>query len=209
MPQRRSSLRRRRPVREPRKRFLLFCEGEVTEPEYFRGWRRFLRNRLIEIEISPERGDPLRLVQRAVSAKAAAESQARQERDENLLYDEVWCVLDVDNHARLRSARELANQNGIYVTVSEPCFELWGLLHYQDQWAYIECSAVQGALERHLPYYDKRLEFDAIRPEYPRARGRAIALDERRARTGSDSNPSTDVWRLVDGLLASRGVVSR
>jgi len=82
VPQRRVSLRRRRPLREPRKRFLLFCEGEVTEPEYFGGWRRFLRNRLIQIEISPERGDPLRLVQRAVSTKVAAERQAKRERDE-------------------------------------------------------------------------------------------------------------------------------
>jgi hypothetical protein len=204
VPQRQNTLRRRRPEREPRKRFLLFCEGEVTEPDYFGGWRRFLRSRLIKIEISPERGDPLQLVQRAVSAKETAETQARRESDENLLYEEIWCVLDVDDHARLARARQVAQQHGIHLAVSEPCFELWGLLHYQDQWAYVECSAVGDALTRHLPHYDKRLDFDAIRPEYARARARAIALDERRTRNDGDSNPSTDVWRLVDSLCESR-----
>jgi hypothetical protein len=203
VPQRRSSLRRTRPQREPRKRFLLFCEGEVTEPLYFVGWRRFLRNRLIEIEISPEGGDPLRLVRRAVSMKEAAQRAAERERDQNLLYDEIWCVVDVDNHERLNDARRVAEQHQINLAVSEPCFELWGLLHFQDQWAYIECSAVQDALREHLPYYEKRLDFDAIRPAYGQARGRAIALDERRVRNDGGSNPSTNVWQLVDSLLAS------
>ena len=204
MPPRPSRLRRRRPTREPRKRYLLFCEGEVTEPEYFSGWRRFLRSRLISVEISPERGDPLRLVEGAVSAKRTAEREAKRERDENLRYDEVWCVLDVDDHARLGKARELADRHGISLAISEPCFELWGLLHYQDQWAYAECSTVCEALRRHLPYYDKRLDFDAIRPQYSQARERAIALDQQRDRTNGSSNPSTDVWRLVDSLLASK-----
>jgi hypothetical protein len=202
--QRRSGLRRRGPAREPRKRFLLFCEGEVTEPGYFGGWRRFLRSRLIQIEISRERGDPLRLVERAISAKKAADREAKRERDDNLRYDEVWCVLDVDDHARLNEARELAGRSEIHLAVSEPCFELWGLLHYQDQRAYIECSAVQNALKQYLLNYDKRLDFDATRVEYPKARGRAIALDEQRARTNGSSNPSTNVWWLVDSLLASR-----
>lgn len=28
-------LRRRRPVREPKRRFILYCEGRNTEPAYF------------------------------------------------------------------------------------------------------------------------------------------------------------------------------
>jgi hypothetical protein len=202
--QRRSNLRRSRPRREPRKRFLLFCEGEVTEPAYFIGWRRFLRNRLINIEISPEGGDPLRLVQQAISAKENAQRAARRERDQNLQYDEIWCVVDVDDHARLDEARRSAQQHQINLAVSEPCFELWGLLHFQDQTAFIECSAVQDALRTHLPNYEKRLDFDTIQPAYNEARRRAIALDERRNRIGSGTNPSTNMWQLVDNLLASR-----
>jgi len=190
---------------------LIFCEGEVTEPAYFIGWRRFLRNRLIEITISPEGGDPLRLVQGAISAKEIAQRAAKKERDQNLLYDEIWCVVDVDNHARLAEARRTAEQHQINLAVSEPCFELWGLLHFQNQTAFIECSAVQDALRRHLPYYEKRLDFDTIQPAYEQARGRAIALGEQHARTDGGSNPSTNVWQLVDSLLASRtrGPVAR
>jgi len=178
----------------------------VTEPEYFRDWRRYLRNALIEIDISSEQGDPLRLVEQAVRARENARREARRQRDDNLLYDEVWCVFDVDEHPRLDAARETARKHGILLAVSDPCFELWGLLHYQDQWSYIERSAVCDALRRYLPSYDKRLDCGTMRPAYPEARGRAIAIGERRARTeGASTNPSTDVWRLGDELIGSRG----
>jgi hypothetical protein len=113
VPQRRDKLLRRRPQRRPRRRFLLFCEGRVTEPEYFRDWKRFLRSPLIEIEISTQRGDPLRLVERAVVEKQAADAAARREGDDNQRFDEVWCVFDVDNHERLSDARRKAKENGI------------------------------------------------------------------------------------------------
>jgi RloB-like protein len=200
---RRIRITRRRPQRQPRKRFLVFCEGEVTERDYFNYWRRSLRSRLIQIEISPQRGDPLKLVEHAISAKRAAEREARSERDDNLLYDEVWCITDVDEHERLDEARQKAGPHGVRLAVSDPCFELWGLLHYQDQWAHITCSAVGDALKRHFPQYNKRLDCDGMRPIYPQARTRAVELDTRRARDNGGSNPSTNVWQLVDELIRS------
>jgi hypothetical protein len=208
VPSRQGRLHRRRPQREPRKRFLIFCEGRVTEPDYFSDWRRFLRNGLIQIEISPELGDPLRLVECAMSADNRARTQAKRERDANVLYDQIWCVVDVDQHPRLDDARQLADHHGIHLAVSEPCFELWALLHYQDQWAHIECSAVAETLRRHQPYYNKRLDCDALRPLYQQARARAIELDERRTRNNGGWNPSTGVWRLVDELVQSSGGLS-
>jgi hypothetical protein len=41
----------------------VLCEGSVTEPGYFAYIRSALRDSLIRIEVSRERGDPLRLVE--------------------------------------------------------------------------------------------------------------------------------------------------
>jgi hypothetical protein len=50
--------------------------------------------------------------------------------------DEVWCVFDVDEHPKLAEARDQANANGIQLAVSNPCFELWLLLHFQEHRAH-------------------------------------------------------------------------
>src|SRR3982750_4853087 len=106
--QRERPLRRRSPSLEPRPRVLVLCEGAVTEFEYFDGLRREERNKLVEVEIDFKGGAPKTLVERAANRKKESEEEARRARDENLKYDEVWCVFDVDEHPRLPDARQQA-----------------------------------------------------------------------------------------------------
>jgi RloB-like protein len=89
--------------KERRKRFLLFCEGEVTEPDYFKDLARFLRSSLIEVEIADEqRKDPKKLVELAKARRDLAKRQASRAKDDSLLYDEVWCGSMVMNILGLR-----------------------------------------------------------------------------------------------------------
>ncbi len=88
-------------------------------------------------------GTPKTLVERAVEIKTTAEKAARSGKDENLKYDSVWCVFDVDEHPYLAEAQQQARDNGISVAVSNPCFELWALLHFQEQRGHIERHEVQ------------------------------------------------------------------
>jgi hypothetical protein len=199
------SLARRGPSREPRARFLLLCEGRVTEPGYFNFIKSCLRDSLLTIEISKERGDPLRLVKTAEALRSAAERQARRLRDDNLRYDEVWCIFDVDEHPRLEEALALAGRLAIRIAVSNPCFELWPLLHFVDQRAYVSGTTLRNALQNHMPGYDKSLSCEQLRGRYPVARSRAQALREQHIRHGRSPmwNPATDVWVLVEALLAA------
>lgn len=199
------SLARRGPSREPRARFLLLCEGRVTEPGYFSFVKSCLRDSLLTIEISKERGDPLRLVKAAEVLRPAAERQARKHRDDNLRYDEVWCIFDVDEHHRLEEALALARRLAIHIAVSNPCFELWPLLHFVDQRAHISAAALRTALQAQMPGYDKSLSCEQLRGRYSAARSRAHILQEQHTRHArpSTTNPSTDVWVLVDALLAA------
>ena len=57
---------------------------------------------------------------------------------------EYWCVIDVDQHANLVPAVEKAIANGISVAVSNPCVELWFILHFQDQTAEIDRKWAQA-----------------------------------------------------------------
>lgn len=194
-------LRRRAPRREPRRRILVVCEGGVTEAGYFRDLRAAFRNPLVEVEIDDQGGVPKTLVERAAERKRSAEREARSRRDIFLRYDEVWCVFDVDEHPHLSDARQQARDNGIDLAVSNPCFELWALLHFQNQTSYLERRDARSRLKRHLPHYEKALPFERLRPGYSEAVTRAYELDRRCEADGEPGrNPSTGVHRLTEQI---------
>jgi RloB-like protein len=195
-------LGRRKPFRQPRPRFLIACEGTVTEPHYFSEIRRLLRS-IVELQIIPG-GTPKTIVKSAAARKKEAEVAARRRRDENLRFDEVWCVFDVDMHPLLPEARQQANDNGIHVALSNPCFELWMLLHFQDQHAHIERGAVQHLCRQHIPGYRKTPPCEELAEYYGRALARAVELDRWHQTRGTEgANPSTGVYRLLEKMRGS------
>ena len=86
MPKRnRDNLARRKPIRQPYPTFLILCEGEVTECEYFIDLRHLAR---VPITLRFRSGGvPRTLVQ------IAAEEKKRPND-----YDQIWVVCDVDEH---------------------------------------------------------------------------------------------------------------
>jgi hypothetical protein len=202
----RSDVIRRRPARvEPRDRILIVCEGEVTEPGYFRGLKHDLRAAPVTIEINDRSGVPKTLVERAVELKKAAEARAKRERNAYLRYDQVWCVFDVDAHPNLPEARQQAKAHGIRIALSNPCFELWILLHFQEQRAHLERGAAAHACRQHLPRYRKAVPYDALKDRYAEALKRAVDLAGwQKSRGNAGANPSTDVHLLTE-LLRTLG----
>ena len=195
------SIRRRGPTRQPKQRILIVCEGEETERGYFKDFQHEVRNPRVHVEVASESGEPLQVVEIAVRLKKKAEGEARAQHDENLRWDEVWGVVDVDEHAHLDKARQLAVKNDILLAISNPCFELWALLHFQEQRAHIERDKAQAALRRHLSGYDKGLDFPKLHPGYGNAVRRAQALDvEAQRRDEPDRNPTTGVYRLTESI---------
>lgn len=185
--------------REPRKRFLIFCEGEVTEKAYFLDFRALLHSPLIEVEVAPEHGrDPKGLVELAKERREWARQQAKRHADANLLYDEVWCVFDVDEHDRLRDALQQARACSIPVAVSNPSFELWILLHFTDHWAYVDRHSLRSYVQNYIPGYDKKAEFTLLQGKGYSAVQRAEKMERRATELGNPfENPTTGVWQLV------------
>lgn len=197
--------KRRQEHRAPRQRFLVLSEGDRTEPDYFRWLRDQLGSRLLRIE--PKGGDgtsdPLRLVRKAAKLQADAAQRAHRQKDTFLAYDQVWCLVDVDDHTTLEQAAAEARKADIQLAVSNPCFELWALLHLEDQQGHIERNTLRERLRVHMPDYGKQLRHDLLVGRADQAVERARRLDGLHASSGraAGSNPSTGVWRLVEILL--------
>lgn len=208
----RSSLQRSAPptLRQAGRRFYVFCEGQRTEPEYLLGLRRALRTPLLQIEIVESGASPSTLV-------AKATRHLRELRRARDTQDEVWVLFDRDAHADWDRACDQARANQLQVARSNPCFELWLLLHFRAHSAPIERHQVRALLREHLPSYDKgvveRSFFsDLLHRDGSLARdsrcltalARAEVLSARAAGLGTDGNPSTEVHELVRRILAQR-----
>jgi hypothetical protein len=184
---RREPTRSRRALgRAERRSFLIVIGAERTETDYLNG----LRQHFATVRM------------RFVEKPAAPDQLVEYTRDNFVLsdFDEVWCVTDVDSFEReggkVTAALALAGKAGIKMAVSDPCFEVWLLLHHEDCSAHCaNCGEVERKLRKRLPDYDKaRLRFRDYAGGLARAVERARALE----RSG---NPSTGVWRLVNAVL--------
>ncbi|MFF5177227.1 RloB family protein [Micromonospora sp. NPDC000316] len=196
-----TSLRRRVGVRRPRKTIAIFCEGERTEPEYLEALKRQPAVRdvaAVDLRIDTQHlgSVPLTLVRLAVGAKERA---AREEGE----IDEFWCVFDVEwptNHPGLREALELASRYGIHTAVSNPCFELWLALHFQDHRAWLDNDAARRLRRSHDRQVDKGLKGADYMAHIQLAASRAAALEQWHADNGTrfpHDNPSSGMHRLI------------
>lgn len=198
----------RRPGKRPElRRILIYCEGERTEDQYFRGLRADLQGVPVRIELGPAHGVPTELVRAAVKHKRRAPT-SRTDRCEP--YDEVWCVMDVEapvRHPGLDEALRTAARNGIRVSLSNPCFELWLLLHFQQVTGYRTSAEAQKLLgkQQSCGYRSdrKHLDYSALRPLHSEACARARKL-RGMSEQEHGANPWTDVDLLVEGLITQR-----
>ncbi len=190
---------RRAPFLDPKPIILVVSEGEVTEPEYIRGLQRACRNPRVTIEVAPEHGDPKFLVEHAKRYKEQARTKADQEGDDNLAYDSVWCVFDRDEHPRFGEALEMARDNGIRLAISNPCVELWLLLHFRESPGAQPRARIRVMLSRYVPTYDKHVDYATYSAGYTQAVARASKMDQdAEAANESHRNPTTGVYRLTE-----------
>jgi hypothetical protein len=189
--------------RRPKARFILFCEGKNTEPEYFDYLRRTVRDALVEVSIVGAVGTPFTIATKATERRKDA--QRSPARDSFEKYDRYWAVFDRDEHPKFKEAVQLCEQNGVEVARSNPCFEVWLILHIQDY----DKPCSRHDAQRHLgsihkPYKsDKRKLVDSavLVASIELAEKRAKKQCDRRKVEGSEySAPSTTVGILTNAI---------
>jgi hypothetical protein len=200
-------LARAKAERKPKRRIIIYCEGRKTEPAYFKALERRFKNARIEIETIPA-GVPMSVAEQAV-ARAIAEGLAkgvrRKPRNSFEEHDQVWAAFDVDEHPNFDEAVRLCVAKGVGVCRSNPCFEVWLILHEADHHSPDDRHRVCARLKTLRPEYDpsgsKTCDFDEMIARVEDAEARAAAQLARRQNEGAPfGRPSTTAGELTAAI---------
>lgn len=199
-----ASLRRRSGFRTPKRTFVVFCEGERTEPEYIFALKQEPSVRdiaAVDIRLNKETAGsvPMTLVQ------AAIDHRRRVDEEEGEV-DEIWCIFDVEwprNHPELPRAITMAKAARVNLAISNPCFELWLALHFQDQAAWLDNDNARRLRRDHDAARDKGLDGAIYMPLRHAAARRARFLET--MHVGNDTNfpndnPSSGMHRFIQAV---------
>ncbi len=177
-------------TRNVRERFLIVCEGERTEPNYFKCFR-------VPKEVIDVRGlgyNTVSLVKKAIDLR---------NQDS---YDQVWCVFDRDSWPaqNFNEALSLAERECIKVAYSNEAFEIWYLLHFNYHTTAITRSGCCNKLSELLgKKYEKNQEdmYALLEAKQSIAiRNARKLLSQYTPRNPELDNPSTTVHELVEQL---------
>ena len=198
-------LRRQTKTRETRKRFLIVCEGERTEVNYFKA---FTVPKKIEVMVKGEGKNSLSLVEKAIKIID------NLNKDDS--FDQIWCVFDKDNCSKeqFNQAEGLAKQKNIKIAYSNEAFEIWFILHFQyldiatsrSEYLTILTKQMQkyGLLNKKEKYKKNREDmYEKLKPYQTTAITNAAKLIQDRDEAKKhpfDANPSTTVHELVQEL---------
>ena len=190
---------------------IIVCDGEKTEPNYFNNFKQ-QRHTALQIEIVSGCKNYRDII------KSAGIAETKYVTNTNTKYD-VWCVSDVDTdiktssnqearNAQLKEYFEQAEAKGFHIALSNPCFELWYLLHFvyttSEMLSYKEVEQ-KLSTPAHIPNYDKRKDyFNILAEKMELAIKNAKKLKKFHVEQGKTSlfdvtvNPYTNVWELVE-----------
>ena len=189
----------------PRPIIRVLVEGEKTEHQYVNILKREYRNIRIELDRGDTGLSAVSLLQRAREYKRR---NTRRTPD----FDEIWIIFDVDDipDSTINQVIQEARDSGIKTAISNPCLELWLVLHYKDQNGYIERRKIQKEA-RNLGIIDQNKHIvtatsQILIEKYHDAKTRAKWLEDKHTGDGSKQweNPSSHVWKFVEFLRQSR-----
>jgi hypothetical protein len=196
--------KRKTESRRQNPRFLIVSEGAVTECEYLTALTKLLKIPSAKIMIAPPPPtSPKEIVKKARKLK----KEARKDDP----YDAVWCIFDVEakvsQNARpgLADAVQIAKANKIFIALSNPCFELWILLHEKQHTATIYSDDVQhvcsslGLVEgKHICNPNRIL--NNCQTAIQRAKDLDAMHQGNKTDKHEDQSPSSGVYKLVEAI---------
>src|SRR5262245_60057156 len=171
----------KRPLGERRykKLFVVSVEGSKTEPQYFAIFNQPQSIVLVKCLKRPStESSPIQVLKKM---------QGYLRKESLRKTDEAWIVVDKDawTEDQLRELLQWAKKSENHgVALSNPNFEYWLLLHFEDGKGIASPQECLTGLKRHLPNYKKDIDGKKIKLELIK---NAIARAKQR-----DTNQSTD-----------------
>ena len=190
---------------EERKYFLIVCEGERTEPNYFNYFKNILPKHLLEtINVKGEGDNTINIVKQAITLRESRKNSLTLPK-----YDEVWAVYDKDDFPadKYNSAVSLAKREHIESGHSNQSFELWYILHFQFLQNALHRSDYITKLSKILKFKYEKNDMNAVKALFEKGNVKqainwAKALEAKHVgSTPANSCPYTRVYVLVERLL--------
>ena len=136
-----------------RKTFLICTEGTKTEPEYFEMLNSFFRN----VNIKCPRSKPSQNNPRAVMRQMKREIEKLGFQGT----DQAWIVTDKNewSEEQLNEPYQWSTEcENFGFAVSNPNFEYWLLLHFEDGRDIDSAKKVYSKLKSYIPNYNKSID---------------------------------------------------
>lgn len=158
--------------------FFVFCEGK-TEEAYI----GFLRSKY-RLPIS---------IDAKISGNSITDMYIEKYKKDKVIHpkDKNYLMYDLDVP---EIAARLITIKDVTLLCSNPCFELWYLLHLQDQFAGISSSECIRKLKYHLPNYVKGFPDNKLQTLINLRQNEAIS---RASKLTALQNPSSGVYELI------------
>jgi RloB-like protein len=123
--------------------------------------------------------------------------------------DQVWAVFDRDEHQHFDQGVKVCAENGVFLARSNPCFEIWLILHVEDFHRPDERHHVFDHLCTLRPEYKegkgRALDYVRLIRELSKAEARAEAQLKARSEEGDPFGPpSTTVFELTRAIWNKR-----
>jgi RloB-like protein len=134
--------KRRENSKEIRVYFLIVCEGQQTEPNYFKSFKTNVKSFVYIIDALGKGTNTKDLVKKTIA----------QRDKSSQIYDSVWVVFDKDSFTpnNFNGAIQLAETNGIKSGWTNEAFELWYLLHFQYRNTTMSRDDYKKAIEKEI-----------------------------------------------------------
>lgn len=193
--------------------FLIVTEGERTEPLYFRGIQKLIKEKIggmidvVETPVIDIHGE-------GYATGKLIEITEKIVKDAKIIYQNIWVVFDKDDFEDFDRAIEDAVNKGYKVAWSNQSFEYWLYLHFhysdsalhRDAWN----EKLDGIFKQYRlgdGIYQKNCEdiyslinsFDGVNIAIKNAK-RRMASFESGADKPSEYDPGTMVYKLVQEL---------
>ena len=190
------SFKRQEATRPQRKTFYLFCEGKNTEPHYFEALKQKYKQ-YVDLRIKGAIGVPMTITKEIIKEK--------EKKKIDNIEDQYWAVFDCDEHPCYERAKKECHDRNIPFAYSDPCFELWHILHFQEYDKSCKRHDVQKLAETLIEGYERKTgkttDFYPLLDKLEEAEERAEKQRQNRETEGrTNGSPSTSIYELTRAI---------
>lgn len=177
----------------------VYFDDAETAPKYFELLKKKV-SRYVKINVKGAGNEALDL---ALGKRANLSSKEKSDQHDETDRDEVWAIIDCEtNVSHGESEKKRGKKGEVKVALSNPCYEVWTLLHLEDTGTlFANCDAVLKRLhevwKREFQEDFPRHKAQAAYERIARHRDRAVEWAKKQRNQGQSW---TEIYQLVESI---------